>query len=164
MESFAESMIEFKAQLEKGYLQEAYAGLMDYFRDLRNHFQKRYPDYSVPSNIYYGYMDMTYFSVVPEPLKTRKLKIAIVFVFDSFRFEVWLSGANRDVQKEYWRLIQDHGWYKYHLASDPRREDFVLNHLLVNDPDFGDLEDLTAQIESGTLDFIADIEEFLATL
>ena len=71
MGSFSASMDEFKSQLQRGYLQEAYYGLMEYFRELRTHFVDAYPEYDVPSNIYYGYLDMTYFSVVPEPLKVR---------------------------------------------------------------------------------------------
>ena len=163
MRPFPESMDEFKRQLKKGFLQEAYQGMMGYFRDLRTHFKKAYPDYSVPSNIYYGYMDMTYFSVIPDSLKRRKLKIAIVFVYDNFRFEAWLSGANRNVQAEYWKLLKESGWDKYHYASNPRTEDFVIGHILVSNPDFRDLDDLTAQIEAGTLEFIKDVEGFLSS-
>ena len=80
MGSFSEFMKEFKQQLEKGAIQEAYQGLMQYFRDLRAHFRDAYPQYPVSGSIYYGYMDMTYFSLFPESLKHRRLKIAIVFV------------------------------------------------------------------------------------
>ncbi|UCF62511.1 MAG: hypothetical protein JSV37_07365 [Anaerolineaceae bacterium] len=100
MRSFPESMNEYKRQLKKGYIQEAYQGLMAYFRDLKSHFKNQYPEYYVSGGIYYGYMDMTYFSLFPESLKRRKLKIALVFIHDVFRFEVWLSGSNRDVQAE----------------------------------------------------------------
>lgn len=162
MRSFPESMNEYKKQLKKGDIQEAYQGLMEYFRDLRSHFKNRYPDYSVSGSIYYGYMDMTYFSLFPESLKRRKLKIALVFIHDVFRFEVWLSGSNRDVQAEYWELLKGSGWDKYHLASNPKAEDYVIDHILINDPDFRDLEALTRQIESGTLEFISDVEGFLS--
>jgi hypothetical protein len=156
-------MAEFKKQLTGGYLQEAYQGLMEYFRQLRAHFKKAYPAYSVPSNIYYGYLDMTYFAIIPESLKRRKLKIAIVLVYDEFRFEVWLSGANRNVQAEYWKLIKESSWDKYQLASNPRTEDYVIGHILSSDPDFRDLTALTAQIEAGTLSFIREVEVFLSS-
>lgn len=162
MESFPASMIKFKEQLQKGYLQKAYSGLMHYYRALRSHFEDAYPEYSVPSNIYYGYMDMTYFSVIPESLKRRKLKIAIVFVYDTFQFEVWLSGSNRDVQAEYWTLINESGWNQYRRAPNPKTEDHVIAHLLIEDPDFSDLDRLTKRIDSGTVEFIQDVEEFFA--
>jgi len=153
----------FKKQLEQGDLIAAYQGLMAFFRDLRSHFEKQHPDYAVPSNIYYGYLDMTYFAVIPAALKAHKLKIAIVFEYETFRFEVWLSGANRGVQGKIWKLVKDSGWTKHRLAEDPKRMDYVLAHILVNDPDFSDLSALTAEIERGTLEFIGDIEGFLST-
>jgi hypothetical protein len=162
MESFHEYMNEYKKQLKKGYLQAAYQGLMTYFRDLRTHFKNKYPEYSVSPSIYYGYMDMTYFSIFPESLKRRKLKIAIVFLYDTFRFEVWLSGSNRNVQAKYWNLLKENKWNKYHLTSTPRDVDYVIDHILINDPDFRDLDTLTGQIESGTLEFIRDVEGFLS--
>ena len=162
MGSFPESMNEYKKLLKKGDIQEAYQGLMQYFRDLRTYFKDKYPDYSVTGSIYYGYMDMTYFSLFPKSLKRRKLKIAIVFVYDTFRFEIWLSGSNRNVQTEYWNVLKESGWNKYNYASNPKREDFVIGHILIEDPDFSDLDALTEQIESGTLNFIRDVEGYLS--
>ena len=162
MGSFLESMNEYKKQLKRGYIQDAYQGLMEFFRDLRSHFKNKYPDYSVSGSIYYGYMDMTYFSLFPESLKSRKLKIALVFIHDKFRFEVWLSGSNRNVQTEFWKLLKERDWNKYHLAANPRAVDYVIDHILINDPDFSDLDTLSRQIERGTLDFIKDVEGFLS--
>jgi len=156
-------MNEYRKQLKRGYIQEAYQGLMNLFRDLRSHFTNEYPEYSVSGSIYYGYMDMTYFSLFPGSLKRRKLKIAIVFVHDTFRFEVWLSGSNRNVQVKYWKLLEESGWHKYHLASNPRAVDYVIDHILVKNPDFSDLDTLKRQIERGTLEFIKDVEDFLST-
>ena len=162
MRAFPELMDEYRVQIERGYIQEAYRGLMGYFRELRAHFSATYPDFSVPGSIYYGYMDMTYFSIVPEFLRRRKLKIAIVFVHDKFRFEVWLSGSNRGVQAEYWNLLKEGGWQKHDLSSNPRAEDYVTGHILDTNPDFRNLDALTVQIETGTLAFIRDVEGFLS--
>jgi hypothetical protein len=162
MAPFPESMQEFKRQLEKGYIQGAYRGLMEYFRDMKLHFANAYPEYPVSGGIYYGYMDMTYFALFPDSLKRRKLKIAIVFIYETFRFEVWLSGSNRSVQAKYWKLLQKSDWHKYQLASDPKAEDYVLAYILVEDPDFRVLDSLTRQIENGTLDFIREVEGFLS--
>lgn len=41
--------------------------------------------------------------------------------------------------------------------------DSILEHVLVGNPDFGDLDALTKQIEAGVRQFIADIEDFLST-
>jgi hypothetical protein len=47
MKSFQESMIEYRKQLEKGSIQVAYRGLMDYFNSIRIYFEKKYPTYFV---------------------------------------------------------------------------------------------------------------------
>lgn len=157
MGSFEEAIEESKQLLEKGTIQKAYQGLMEFVRN----FKMKYPEYSLPGNIYYGYMDMIYFSVIPEYLKQHKLKIAIVFDYETFRFEVWLSGFNRDVQVRFKDQIEESGWRKHHLTSNPKKDDYILEYVLVNDPDFGNLDDLTAQIEKGVIDFNRDIEQWM---
>lgn len=162
MTDFQQAMQEYRSQLQKGAIQAAYRGLMDYVLALRTHFKDSCPEYSVPGSVYFGYMDMTYFSIVPESLKQRGLKIALVFLHQEFRFEVWLSGYNRQVQSKYWKLIRASGWDTYRLTADPQAADAVLEHILVEDPDFGDLDALTAEIERKTLSFIQDVEAFLS--
>jgi len=161
MESFHEYINEYRKQLEKGAIKEAYKGLMEYIMGLRTHFKNKYPGYFVSGSIYYGYMDMTYFSFFPKSLKQRKLKIAIVFIHEAFRFEVWLAGVNKQVQTKYWKLIKESDWNKYHIVSTTKGADSIIESVLVDDPDFNDLDTLTKQIERETLKFIKDVESFL---
>lgn len=164
MTTLQDQMMEYRFQLKKGSIQAAHRGLMEFISSLRTFFQRNYPEFEVPGNIYQGYMDMTYFSIIPPSLKPRKLKIAVVFVYETFRFEVWLSGYNRQVQAKYWRLLRDNGYEQYQLVDDPLKADSILEHTLVKDPDFSDTAELTQRITSGTRSFIADIETQLATL
>ncbi|MFN2282094.1 MAG: DUF7000 family protein [Anaerolineales bacterium] len=160
----ARSMAYFKAQLEDGRIIEAYQGLTAFFRDLRSHFEINCPQYEVPGSIYFGYLDMTYFSILTPTLKNRLLKVAVVLVYQPFRFEVWLSGRNRKVQEEVSRTIQQAGWQVYPLTPDPGKADSVLSQVLIEDPEFSDLKDLTARIEKGTLEFIQAVEAFFSGL
>jgi hypothetical protein len=162
MVTLQEAMREFKVLLQKGTLQQAYQGLAAYFRELRAHFENSYPDYDVPGSIYYGYLDMTYFAVIPQSLGKRGLKIALVFNYTLFRFEAWLSARNKKLQQDYWEKIRDSGWDRYTLAASTRGSDHIISCILENDPDFSEQEALTANIESRTLDFIHDVEGFLA--
>ena len=162
MDSFQQCMQVYKQLLQQGQLQQAYQGLMQYMLDLRNHVKSRHPDFSVSNNLYFGYMDMTYFACFPPLLKARSLKIAVVFIHPTFRFEVWLSAVNKQVQADYWQRIKARGWGKYRLVESIQGADSILEHILVDDPDFSDLPALTARIEAGTLAFIRDIESFLA--
>ena len=162
MDDFYEYIDEYKRHLKKGFIQKAYRGLIKYILSLKTYLNKKYPDYFVSGSIYYGYMDMTYFSFTPESLKRRKLKIAIVFNYDDFRFEVWLGGYNKQVQNEYWTLFKNSDWNKYHLVSTKKGVDSIIEYILVENPNFSDLNKLTKQVENGTIQFIKDVENFLS--
>lgn len=161
MKPFHECMDEYRTQMKKGVIREAYRGLMEYLMGLRTHFQKEFPEYTVSGNLYPGYMDMTYFSVVPDTFRRRKLKVAIVFLHETCSFEAWLAGSNKQVQAHYWMMFQESGWNRYRMPETIRGADSILEYTLAERPDFYDLISLTAQIESGTREFIRDIEDFL---
>jgi hypothetical protein len=162
MGSFQEYINEYRKQLKRGAIKEAYKGLMGYIMDLRTHLKHKYPDYFVSGSIYFGYMDMTYFSFFPKSIRDRKLKTAIVFLHDAFRFEVWLAGYNKQVQTKYWQLFKESDWKKYPLVSTTKGVDSIIEHVLVDNPDFQEVDPLTNQIETETLKFIKDVESFLS--
>ncbi len=106
MESFNDNIIEYRKQLEKGAIQKGYRGLMEYIMGLRTYFSNKYPDNHVSGSIYQGHMDMTFFALSPKSLKDRNLKVVILFIHDTFRFEAWLAGVNKQVQTRYWKLFE----------------------------------------------------------
>ncbi len=162
MEPFHEYINEYRKQLENGAIKKVYKGLIEYIMALRTHFKNKYPDYFVSGSIYIGYMDMTYFAFTPKSIKQRDLKIALVFIHETFKFEVWLAGANKQVQDKYWNILKDSGWNKYPIVSTTKGVDSIIEYILVEDPDFSNLDTLTNQIERATLNFITDIESFLS--
>ena len=83
MKLFNDCVSEYRKQVEKVDIVTAYRGLIKYMMSLSTHFKNRFPDYSVAGNIYSGCMDMTYYPMVPEKLRNRGLKIAIVLVHDN---------------------------------------------------------------------------------
>jgi hypothetical protein len=105
---------------------------------------------------------MTYFALFPEPLKSRKLKIAIVFIHEAVKFEAWLAGYNKQVQTKYWTLFKESGWNKYRIPLSIKGMDSIVEYTLADAPDFSDTDSLTARIESRILNFTGDIEGFLA--
>ena len=162
MGSLPESMIEYRKQLAKGYIKDAYRGLMEYIAKLRLYLANKHPDYFVSGSINYGFMDYTYFYFFPKSLKKLNLKIVLLFIHDTATFEIWLAGYNKNVQTQYWELFKESNWNEYHLAPTAKGTDYILNHTLADNVDFGDLDALTKQLEKGTLDFIKDIEDFLS--
>ncbi len=161
MHSLLKDMEELREQLEKGSLQRSYQALISYMMRLRTYFQKTYPEFGV-SGFYQGYFDMTYFALVPPSFKDRGLKVAIVFNYDGFRFEVWLSGRNRKVLRQYWALFKDSQWPEYRVVAPAKGIDSILECDLVTDFDLDNQNALTACIEKATVAFIDDIQRFLA--
>ena len=70
MESINESIKEYATQLSKGRIQKAYKGIMTFMSELRSYLESKYPHYTA-GNLYFGYMDMTYFAFTPADLKIR---------------------------------------------------------------------------------------------
>jgi hypothetical protein len=153
-------MKEFRRQLEKGAIQKAYRALLSYMMGLRTHFKSNLPGSSV-SGLYQGYLDMTYFALFPSSLKQRKLKVAIVFNYEAFRFEAWLAGGNRKVQRHYWELFKESQWPEYRVVTPATGIDSILECDLITDFNLDDADALTASIEKATFAFIHDIERFL---
>lgn len=161
MDSFDTDIDEYRRQMQKGAIPRAYRGIFETMLALRAHFKTVCPDYIVSGSLYPGYMDMTYFAIVPPAFKQRDLKVAVVFLHPTVSFEAWLSAVNRKTGAHYWQLIRESGWQRYPLASESN-SDAILTHVLAGAPDFRDLPALIAQIETETLGFIADVESFLA--
>ncbi len=159
--AFSEAMREYRRQIEKGAIKTAYQGLMNFMAHLRSFFEGKHPEIPVSGSIYYGFMDMTYFALFPESLKKRKLKVAIVFLHEQFRFEVWLAGTNKLIQKRYWQIFKENDFKKYRVTSPAKGSDSILEHLLVDNPDFENLGILTNQVENGALEFIKGVASFL---
>jgi hypothetical protein len=162
MGSLRESMVEYRKQLGKGYIKDAYRGLMEYIANLRLHLANKYPDYFVSGSINYGFMDYTYFYFFPKSLKKRNLKIVLLFIHDTSTFEIWLAGYNKSVQTQYWEMFKESDWTKYPLAPTAKGIDYIIKHTLADNADFGDLDALTKQLEHGTLNFTKEVEAFLS--
>ena len=161
MHSIQEDLEEFRRQLRNGAVQRAYAALLSYMLGLRTHFKASHPDTGV-SGLYQGYLDMTYFALFPPHLKQHDLKIAIVFNYAAFRFEAWLAGSNRQVQRRYWELFRDSRWPDYRVVAPAPGVDAIVECDLAVDFDLSDPDALTARIEAGTAAFIDDMARFLA--
>ena len=161
MQSTQADVKDFKKQLEAGSLQRAYRALISYMSALRTHFAKKYGDSAV-SALYQGFMDMTYFAIFTPALKARDLKIAIVFNYDAFRFEVWLAARNRKIQRQYWELFKDSKLDDIRIVEPAEGIDSILERDLAVDFDLDKPEELTALIEAGTAAFIDKVEKLLA--
>jgi hypothetical protein len=161
MRSNQDDVEEFRRQLEKGSIQHGYRAILSYMMRLRTHCEKNLADCAV-SDLYQGYMDITHFAIFPTLLKRHDLKIAIVFHYDSFRFEGWLAGRNRNIQQQYWRLFKGHSWPEYRIVAPAKGVYAILECDLASDFDLDEPDALTSTIETAAVAFINDIERFLS--
>ena len=160
MDSLNNHIQEYNIQLSKGQIQKAYKGIMTFMSGLRTYLESRYPEFT-SSALYFGYMDMTYFAFTPSDLKSKKLKIAVVYLHNEGRFEVWLGGSNRKIQGEYIDLMRCKDTGKYNLSKVLPGVDSIIESILVEHPDFDHPEELKKLIEKKTIEFANDISSIL---
>lgn len=158
--SLEEDLQAFKVQLGTGSLQRAYGSIIEYMSQLRSHYAGRYSDSAV-SGLYQGYFDMTYFALYPPALQSRGLKLAIVFAYESFDFQVWLAARNRIVQRRYWQLLRDNGWSGYRLFEPAAGIDAIVESDVSDAIALVEPVALTAQIEDAAQELLDQLLAFL---
>lgn len=156
MPSLNEDMKEYTEQLRKGQIQRAYRGIQSFMSKLKSYVDKCYKDHKV-SELYAGYMDMTYFAVTPPALKDKQLKIAVVYLHEQNSFELWLAGRNRHVQAAYIEAFQSKDLESFRLSKMNPGVDSIIEWPIVEDPDFENSEGLMLEIEQKLTRFIEDI-------
>ncbi|HSI66108.1 MAG TPA: hypothetical protein VK947_01755 [Planococcus sp. (in: firmicutes)] len=159
MKTLNQLIREYTSQLQHGEIQVAYKGILEFMGKLRAAFIKKYPHNGIGS-VYQGYMDMTYFSYVTEPLKTKGLKIAVVYLHEKCAFEVWLSARNRDIAKEYESLISriSDDITVFHDDANP---DAIIEYTLTSTPNFEDQALLMEIIDRGVQQFVGALSRHL---
>ena len=152
MESLNDYIREYSVQLKKGQVQKAYKGIMLFMGELKAYMENKYSEY-IAGALYLGYMDMTYFAFTPLELKNRKLKIAVVYLHEQNRFEVWLAGSNKNIQAEYIKLLKHKDIDNYKLSQVLPGVDSIIESIIDEQPDFDHIEELRMKIESKTIEF-----------
>lgn len=151
----------YKEEIKNGQIPAVYRGILDFISKLRIYLSKEYPLHFMTGGIYQGYMDLSFFTFTPKSLKNLKLKCPIIFNHIDFRFEIWLVGNNRKVQKKYWDIFAGSDWDRYYVPEELGKEFSIVEHVLVENPDFFHAQALMETIESNALQFIGDIEHIL---
>lgn len=142
--------------VRQGDINEAYRIIMTFMRSLQISFAEQFKEFQVSSNMYQGYMDMTFISLTTEALKAHGLKVAIVYVHHKGTFEAWLSGRNRKILEEHKNLTNKvvNSIKAFH---DNDNSDAIVEYTLVSHPDFNNQDELTKIIQTG-------IEKFINTI
>lgn len=161
MENLNKYISIYKKQLDEGNIQKAYSGLVKYVMKLKTTFKNNHSDKFSIGNILQGYMDFTYFYFSNNYLEQHKLKLGLVLNHQEMRFELWLLGRTSDIQKRHWELLKTTKWNKYKTEM-PKYS--ILENIIVEKPDFNNLELLTEQIENRTIQVSDEIINYLKSI
>lgn len=143
--------------------QMEYTGVSGFMRALRSHFIKQYPQGYVIGSLYHNEASITYFPFTPVALKQRQLKVAIVFNHGLRRFEVWLAGQNRQVQKTYRAIFAAQDAQGYRVPSPSDHGFSIVDAVMVETPDFSDGKKLMDELERRVLAFVSAVSPVFAT-
>lgn len=148
---------DYTRALQVGEIQIAYRGILAFLGKLRTAFLRSHPDWDAGS-LYQGYLDMSYFSVSTEELKTHGLKVAVVYLHEQDRFEVWLSARNREVGRYYSAGLSHETAGMAGHFHDPHNPDAIIEVILAENPDFDEellLQDSLLQGVEAFIDWLA---------
>ncbi len=143
----------YKEVLKNGDVQVAYAELVKYVQKLKTAFSKDLGETYSVGNVFQGYMDYTYFYLSNDFLKDKKIKLGLVFNHNHVRFEAWLLGQTKDVQEKYWKLLKNTKW----INGSAMPQYSIFEVILVDNPDFDDLDTLTESIKNKLVSVAEDI-------
>lgn len=161
MEDYNELMNDLKDQLNKGRIQKAYRYIFDIFADLGNEIKHSQDKIINNKSLYHGYLDMTYLPVTTDLLKDNGLKIAIVFNYSLFQFEIWLSAVNRKKRTEILQLISQSKWQKYKTVENDENTDAIIELKIKGINEFSNKNRIVFLITKETIMFIDAIELFI---
>lgn len=155
------SLSHAKEQGRQGDIPLDYHELIGYMKELKAFFGKAYDTYFKLGSIYQGNPDFSYFSLTTEELKKQKLKFVIILNHKMMRFSICLSGQNKSIRKRYWEMFKNSEWNSYHLAESIDDSLSIIDHTIVENPDFDNRRILTEHIETESLKFINELKEIL---
>ncbi|GGG09744.1 hypothetical protein GCM10011344_07950 [Dokdonia pacifica] len=158
MENLNKYVSIYKDQLKKGDILIAYNELVKFVMKLRSECIKKFSDQYSFAGILHGYMDYTYFYYSNEFLKSKKLKFGLVLNHLEMRFEIWLLGNTKSVQKKYWELMKSTKWNK-DITEMPQYS--ILETIILENPDFNNLNALSKQIETKMFQVTEEIVDYL---
>jgi len=139
-------------------LQIGYQAFVSFFRQLRTFLQKEMPQFAFTGNIVENNMDYTYFQFTNEALKSRGLKIVIAFVHGVFEYQIWLSGLNREIQRNQYELLKATN-HPYTLTDNPNKTDYILRTELIGECNYTNPETSFLSIKANTLSFIENVQK-----
>ncbi len=90
----------YTSLVKQQHIDGAYRIIITFLRSLQQKLAMNYPEAKV-TDVYQGYLDMSYVAVITPQLQVHNLKLALVYVHAEGCIQAWLSAKNRTIQMEY---------------------------------------------------------------
>ena len=143
---------EYKKIIQTTDIQLGYKELINSIKHLKSYLQKEMKNFNFSKNIVENNLEYTYFHFTNKELKSHGLKLVLVFTHKEFKFEIFLSGVNRQKQINFFNDIKDKK-IKYILSNNPSKTDYVLKYEINDNFNYETLEEIS-------IDIYSDIKEF----
>lgn len=116
---------EYKALLNTTPIQECYQQVIKLLKFISSRLEEEMTEYHFMKRLVENQMDFSYFQLTNENLKHKGLKLQVIFLHRTCQFEVWLSGYNRNIQKNYYEKLQDND-FPFTSCRNPLKNDYIL--------------------------------------
>nr|ELR5230441.1 hypothetical protein [Providencia rettgeri]ELR5233699.1 hypothetical protein [Providencia rettgeri] len=158
MDNLQQRLNHYQRQVQEGELNVVYEYLIKTLMQTKQYLVRQPERGFEYGNVAPGYLDYSYFPIVNNFLKKRKLRFGIVLNHQKLCLELWLMGQNVTIQKAYWQKLQHSQWNK-HLTQMPQYS--VLASELISHPDFTQKNALFIEIEKQLFPLMDEVMCFI---
>ncbi|WP_321299992.1 class I SAM-dependent methyltransferase [uncultured Sphaerochaeta sp.] len=127
--------------VKQQHIDDAYLIIITFLRSLQQKLVSKYPEAKV-TDVYQGYLDMSYVAVITPQLQAHNLKLALVYVHADGCFQAWLSAKNRTIQRKYREYFRSKPIKSCMLVEQGPGVDAILQWDLLDAPNFNDQENM----------------------
>ncbi len=138
-------LAQYTHSLQSGLSQRAYRLILSIFAGLKTELALRHPRDRI-TELYQGYMDMSYIALVPKEYEEKGLKLCIVYVHKLQVFEFWLASRNRGLQDTWIKRLGGKLQEPYRLVEKGPGIDAIVSTSLMPTPSFANETELINQV------------------
>lgn len=135
----------YTGALEQHHLGRAYRVIMDVLKHLQRELTQALAQ-AKTTDVYQGYLDMSYVGVTTPLLQSRDLKFAIVYEHASGNFLAWLSAKNRTIQDRYRLYLRSRVPSSFTLVEKGPGVDAIMEAVLLANADFDRQDELVSTL------------------
>jgi hypothetical protein len=154
------SIADYTRAVSDGELPYAYRGILSALTAFQSAWKKSHPNDAVGA-LYPGYLDMSFVSFAPEPLRNMRLKVSLVYLHAAGVFSLWLAAGNRTIQAETSAALRGKPIEPYVLCALKPGVDAIIALDLPKPYAFDDPQLLTDTLERAAHSFAADMAALL---